>query len=69
MIMILKTPGSQMGSQQQQKKEERRWEVGSVRVEAPIGSLPHASQHQREKDVRGFLFIEQSEIFKFGSVY
>jgi len=32
MIMIVKTPGSQMGSMQQQKKEERRWEVKSVRV-------------------------------------
>ena len=67
MIMILKTPGSQMGSPA--AAEEGGEEVGSVRVEAPIGSLPHASQHQREKDVRGFLFIEQSEIFKFGSVY
>ena len=65
--MIVKTPGSQMGSPA--AAEEGGEEVGSVRVEAPIGSLPHASQHQREKDVRGFLFIEQSEIFKFGSVY
>jgi len=28
MIMIVKTPGSQMGSPVAPKKEERRWEVG-----------------------------------------
>ena len=31
MIMIVKTPGSQMDSPTQQKKEERRWEVGEWR--------------------------------------
>ena len=34
--MIVKTPGSQMGSQQQQKKEERRLEVGGRRVEREV---------------------------------
>ena len=40
MIMIVKTPGSQMGSPQQQKKEERRWEVGG-------GSGESSEVHER----------------------
>jgi len=67
MIMILKTPGSQMGSPA--AAEEGGEEVGGGKCESGSAHRPHASQHQREKDVRGFLFIEQSEIFKFGSVY
>jgi len=36
MIMIVKTPDLRWAPQQQQKKEERRWEVGGGRVEREV---------------------------------
>ena len=61
MIMIVKTPGSQMGSPQQQKKEERRWEVG--------GGSGERSEVQEKQHFFGSSFSFNLQVFEEDSPF